>query len=226
MIIYNYDEITKEYIGQCNADLDPEETKRQGKNVYLIPANATTKKPPKAKENEIVIYNEGWEIVADFRGLYMVNSDMQPKKVEGIGELPEGYAIATEEQAQKILEDDLFYIVQDGVLIQNPNYEQQKADRREADFNKSFFNTSLGYIRRSVTMADGGHKDFLSDLLPIISMGVQSGQAINILAYDKPPFTEDVEDWTQYQHQVVVTAQFIQECFLQLSNDFLPINKE
>lgn len=126
MIIYNYDEITKEYTGYCNADLDPEETKRQGKNVYLIPANATTKKPPKAKEHEAIIYNNGWKIVADFRGLYMVNSDMQPQKVEEIGALPEGYAVATEEQAQKILEDDLFYIVQDGQLISNPNYNEQK----------------------------------------------------------------------------------------------------
>ena len=50
MIIYNYDEFTKEYTGYCNADLDPEETKRQGKNVYLIPANATAQKPPKVKE--------------------------------------------------------------------------------------------------------------------------------------------------------------------------------
>ena len=197
MIIYNYDELTKEYTGQSFADLDPEETKRQGKNVYLIPANATTKKPPKAKEHEVVIYNNGWEIVADFRGLYMVNSDMQPQKVEKIGALPEGHAVATEEQAQKILEDDLFYIVQDGALIPNPNYEEQKAQIRENNFNKSFFQTSLGYVRRSVTMADGSHKDFLSDLLPVISMGVQSGQAVHILTYDKPPFDKDVEDWTE-----------------------------
>ena len=97
---------------------------------------------------------------------------------------------------------------------------------READFNKSFFFTSLGYVRRSVTMADGSHKDFLSDLLPVISMGVQGGQAVNILTYDKPPFDKDVTDWTIYQHQVVVTPQFIQECFAQLANDFLPINEE
>ena len=226
MIVYNYDEITKEYLYSCNADLDPEETKQQGKNVYLIPANSTTEKPPKTKKNEVAVYTNGWNIEADYRGLYMVNSDMQPSKVETIGALPEGYAVATEEQVQKILEDDLYYIVQDGVLIQNPNYEEDKAARREADFNKSFFNTSLGYVRRSVTMADGNHKDFLSDLLPVISMGVQGGQTVNILTYDKPPFDEDVTDWTEYQHQVVVTAQFIQECFLQLSNDFLPINEE
>lgn len=118
------------------------------------------------------------------------------------------------------------YIVEDGELVLNPNWEEEKEAKREADFNKSFFNTSLGYVRRSVTMADGSHKDFLSDLLPVISMGVNSGQSVNILTYDKPPFTEDVEDWTKYQHQVVVTPLFIQECFMQLSNDFLPINED
>lgn len=111
-------------------------------------------------------------------------------------------------------------------LVLNPNWEEELYIRRESEFNKSFFQTSLGYIRRSVSMSDGSKKDFLSDLLPVISMGVQTGQAVNILAYDKPPFDEDVEDWTEYQHQAAVTPQFIQECFLQLSNDFLPINEE
>lgn len=118
------------------------------------------------------------------------------------------------------------YIVVNDELVLNPNWEQQQAERREAEFNKAFFNTSLGYVRRSVTMADGSHKDFLSDLLPVISMGVQSGTPVNILTYDQPPFDEDVTDWTEYQHRVVVTAQFIQECFLQLSADFAPINEE
>lgn len=110
--------------------------------------------------------------------------------------------------------------------VVDPDYEEKQAAKREVEFNKAFFNTSLGYIRRSVTMADGSKKDFLSDLLPVISMGVQSGTAVNILTYDKPPFDEDVTDWTEYQHQVVVTPQFIQECFLQLSADFAPINEE
>lgn len=108
----------------------------------------------------------------------------------------------------------------------NPDYEDEQAEHREAEFNKAFFLTSLGYVRRAVTMADGSKKDFLSDLLPVISMGVQGGMPVNILTYDKPPFDKDVEDWTEYQHQVVVTAQFIQECFLQLSADFAPINSE
>lgn len=104
----------------------------------------------------------------------------------------------------------------------NPDYEEEQAAKREADFNKAFFNTSLGYIRRIVTMQDGSHKDFLSDLLPAISMSVTAGQTVNILAYDKPPFDHDITDWTEYQHSVEVTAEFVQECFLQLSADFFP----
>lgn len=111
-------------------------------------------------------------------------------------------------------------------LVLNPNWDEEQYIRREREFKKAFFNTSLGYVRRAVTMADGSHKDFLSDLLPVISMGVQGGMPVNILTYDMPPFDEDVTDWTEYQHQVVVTPQFIQECFMQLSNDFLPINEE
>lgn len=93
---------------------------------------------------------------------------------------------------------------------------------RQSEFLKEFFLTSLGYIRRSVSMADGGKKDFLSDLLPVISMGVQAGQEVKVIAYTMPDFTEEVTDWAQYQHVETVTPQFVQECFLQLSNDFLP----
>jgi hypothetical protein len=108
-------------------------------------------------------------------------------------------------------------------LVLNPNWEEEQAEKREANFDKAFFNTSLGYIRRSVTMQDGSHKDFISDLLPAISMSVTAGKAVNILAYDRPPFDHDITDWTEYQHSVEVTAQFIQECFQQLSADFFPV---
>lgn len=110
-------------------------------------------------------------------------------------------------------------------IILNPNYEQEQINKRRAEFLKEFFLTSLGYIRRSVTMADGSKKDFLSDLLPVISMGVQGGQNVKIIAYNMPDFTSDITDWTQYQHYETVTLQFIQECFLQLSNDFIPISE-
>lgn len=78
----------------------------------------------------------------------------------------------------------------------------------------------LGYIRRKVTMKTGETKDFLSDLLPVISMGVQSGQAVTIIAYKEPDFTQEITDWETLQEKVIVNATFIQECFNRLSVDF------
>lgn len=97
---------------------------------------------------------------------------------------------------------------------------------REEQFNKDFFQTSLGYVRRKVSMATGETKDFLSDLLPTISMGVQMGQPVQIITYDKPDFTQEITDWTALQNEQTVTAEFVQECFIQLSNDFKPVNNK
>ena len=110
--------------------------------------------------------------------------------------------------------------------VRNPHYEEEQAEIRSNEFHRAFFNTSLGYIRRIVTMADGSHKDFLSDLLPVISMGVSQGQQVSIIAYDEPDFMQEEVDWAELQHVQTVTPQFIQECFLQLSNDFLPTDEQ
>ena len=102
----------------------------------------------------------------------------------------------------------------------NPNYEAEQIEAKREQFNKDFFLTSLGFIRRKVTMKTGETKDFLSDLLPVISMGVQSGQAVTIIAYKEPDFTTDVVDWESLQEVKTVTAEFVQECFARLSSDF------
>lgn len=114
-----------------------------------------------------------------------------------------------------------YYIYDNGEIVLNPNYEQEQAQKRQSDFEKEFFNTSLGWIRRAVTMADGSTKDFLSDLLPAISMALNMGQAVNIITYKTPDFTHEITDWTIYQEVKQATPQFIQECFNQLNNDFL-----
>ncbi|MBR1908109.1 hypothetical protein IJ818_04145 [bacterium] len=92
-------------------------------------------------------------------------------------------------------------------------------EQKIQQFKKDFFETTLGYIRRKVTMANGDTKDFLSDLLPTIAMGVNMGQEVKIIAYDMPDFA-DLKSIEEYQHSELVTAQFVQECFVQLSNDF------
>lgn len=116
----------------------------------------------------------------------------------------------------------------DGEVIDNTEeYNQEQIKLKETQFNKEFFLTSLGYIRRKVSMSTGETKDFLSDLLPVISMGVQSGQTVPIITYSLPDFSKELTTEYLESLQTVknVTAQFVQECFLQLSNDFVPMTQ-
>ena len=68
MIAYSYDDNGK-YVGTYNCQLDPMATKREGYDVYLLPANATFEEPPDYDpETEISVWNgEAWtvEILAD-----------------------------------------------------------------------------------------------------------------------------------------------------------------
>lgn len=109
-------------------------------------------------------------------------------------------------------------------ITDTKEYKEKEFNKRKKQFEKDFFNTSLGWIRRNVTMKNG-NKDFLSDLLPTISMAATTGQEVKIIAYNQPPFDKDVEDWTKYQHNEIVTPQFIQECFQQLQADFGVVNQ-
>lgn len=90
MIFYGYDKKTKEYTGTQKGFIDPLETKKQGKNVYLVPANATDKKPLEAKKNQAVIFNGSeWEIVSDYRNkTYYIGTEQHEMKE--LGDLPKG----------------------------------------------------------------------------------------------------------------------------------------
>ena len=69
MQVYKYDEITKEFIGVETAQLDPLETEMQGKEVYLLPANATFTAPLVVKDNFTQVFKDGiWNYVEDNRG--------------------------------------------------------------------------------------------------------------------------------------------------------------
>lgn len=124
---YNYDKITREYTGSGVAEINPVATKREGKEVYYAPAYATLKKPPTVNKYKIPVYiNDAWIVKDDYRGAYICDDMLNIQIVSSIGELPEGFFVITEEEAQKIKEDYFFYIVEDGELVKNPNYEQDK----------------------------------------------------------------------------------------------------
>lgn len=140
------------------------------------------------------------------------------------GEIPMEEPFISCEVSQSLYDDYLTnpdkYIYSNGEVIVDPEYENKQAEKRRAQFHLDFFNSSMGYIRRKVSMKTGETKDFLTDLLPVISMAVSQGQAVNIITYSEPDFTQEVTDWESLQTVKIATPQFIQECFNQVSTDF------
>ena len=82
---------------------------------------------------------------------------------------------------------------------------EEEEEKRQEQFARDFFNTSLGYVSRKVHMKDGSIKDFLSDILPLLQV-------------DVPIITYNI-DGTQ-NVGVLVTNQFIEECKQQVLIDF------
>ena len=62
-VYYTYDEKTKKYTGEHNAQIDPLESEKAGKTVYCgLPQNATYTKPLAEKEGFNVVWNDSaWE---------------------------------------------------------------------------------------------------------------------------------------------------------------------
>jgi hypothetical protein len=58
--IYHYHPITKELLCEGKADLSPLDFK-YGKEVYIIPANATNIEPPQRIENKTIIFDGEWK---------------------------------------------------------------------------------------------------------------------------------------------------------------------
>ena len=107
MDVYKYKADTKEYIGTEAAQLDPLETKLQGKNIYLLPANATFTAPPAAKEGFAMVWGgEAWQEVEDHRGTeYWLPGEGYGTPAHGmkeLGPLPEG---ATTTAPEKTLDE-------------------------------------------------------------------------------------------------------------------------
>lgn len=107
MNVYKYDELTKEYTGVETAQLDPLESKAQGKEVFIIPGNATDKEPPQ-KEGFAAVYVGGvWELQEDNRGKeYWLPGDeygTPARTMKELGPFPEGAVFEAPEKTLKQL---------------------------------------------------------------------------------------------------------------------------
>lgn len=87
--IYSFDKVTKEYLGETIAPLDPVLTKKNGKPTYACTITSTFQKPPKVKKNEIQLYdsvNDKWVIKKDFRGKEYYTEDGKKIIISNIDE--------------------------------------------------------------------------------------------------------------------------------------------
>lgn len=226
MNLYNFDPNTKEYLMTTIASADPMETKIKGEFIPLVPAYATLVEPPNTGEGEVAIFNgESWEIKKDFRVSHKIcDENFNIKDITEIGEIEENYLVSAD-IAELIKENPNNFKIQNGEIVQKTEseIEQQKIKARQTQFEKDFFLTSLGYIRRKVSMATGETKDFLCDLLPAITTGITLGQEIPIITYKEPDFTQEftLEYLETLQEIKIATQQFCTECALQISADFM-----
>jgi len=109
------------------------------------------------------------------------------------------YLISYEETADEIRE----------VVTRDTEREAALIAEHQAALQQQFFQTSLGYIKRTVTMKDGSTKNFLCDILPLLEVGVP------ILSYSAEG----------EQSKVNVTQEFITECKNQLLIDFYGVEQ-
>ena len=198
MLAYRYDKDTKEYKGSLEAQVNPLE------GGYLLPANCTFVEPPESQEDKTILWQDDeWVYVSDYReNYYKVDENLDVSDITEFGEIEEGYILVTKELGDLIKANPENYVIDNGEVREKTPAEKQAEE--EAEFNRQFFNTSLGYVRRAVTMQDGSKKDFLSDILPLLAPGVP------VLTY-----TRDL-----VQSRVIVTEQFINECKQQVLIDF------
>ena len=99
---YLYDEKTKEYKSDVNAQLDPLESEQAGKDIYLLPANATWLKPT-PKDGCVAVWNgEKWDAVEDNRKKeYWLPGDKYgapAREMKELGSLPEGATLKAPER--------------------------------------------------------------------------------------------------------------------------------
>ncbi len=110
------------------AYLNVPETEKQGKEVYYCPEMATLAELPEVGEHQVQQFDgTAWRVVTDYRHEQQADKDLNLSEITYLGEVKEGYIYVPKDKVDKIREDKLYYVIQDGELVENPNYEAEKA---------------------------------------------------------------------------------------------------
>lgn len=123
MNAYKFNKETKEYEGTQEAQLDPIQTEKQKKEIYLLPINSTFEIPPEKQEGKAIVFENGnWLLKADFRGKKAYNNEGL-LIIDYIGDLKEGDILLTDEQIEGLNNGTLIW--KNGEIIK---YEKSKEE--------------------------------------------------------------------------------------------------
>lgn len=214
MKIYYYDEITKEYLYESEADLDPLESQLRGIEVYMIPAYST-QIPPVLKAGKCSVFeSDNWVLKPDNRGKEVINLEtLQFETVDYIGNIKEGYQVISEEMKEDFLANPECYVVRDDKLVSIKG-TKELADKFEDKFNQEFIETNLGCVRINTKWGN-----FLA-IKPNYDVQVQTLGSLPagvLVLYHRPNFIQfnnysEVENWLltegQYKNEIVTSEDY------------------
>ncbi len=127
MKVYFFDEKTKEFLAEREANKDIMASQRQGQDVWLLPANATFTKPLEAKDGFCVVYTEDeWQYVEDYRQHKAVNGH-GIFLIDYIGKIKVGDILISDEQEKLIKNGDLAY---NNGQLNEKSQERKQFDKR------------------------------------------------------------------------------------------------
>ena len=202
MNVYKYDELTKEYLGVETAQLDPLESKLQGKDIFLLPANSTFTAPLVPQGNYVPVWNDTmWEYKEDNRGKeYWLDTDEYGTPAREMKELgafpanavfeapqkPFGMAKAEKLQALKAERDTL----EVEPILYNGNYfdyDEKARDRINAAIIALDMQTNLDGTAARLSWTTADNKEAIvtaNDLRGVIAMVALRSNELHI-AYRK-----------------------------------------
>lgn len=128
MLVYTYDEDTKEFLGSEDAHLDPLETKNKGEDVYLLPAFATFEKPLDKVDGKAIVFDDStWKLVDDYRGKFTIKDN----SIEEIKTLDPVEKVLTDEEINGLHNGTLIIVNNEVVKKPAPTREEVAETRKQ-----------------------------------------------------------------------------------------------
>lgn len=199
MIICNYDRETNEFLGESEARLSPLE-----KDVYLIPAFATTIPPLKSKEGFSQVFNKNeqkWEYKEDSRGKIYVTSleTLETSVITDLGKVTEL--------------NDFICLLDDLGKDEDGNLYAYYKDDLSPDFEKIYqesLPTSISRLQAKLYLLDSGYYEQVMTL-------VEDNVRLKIYWTDAVSFNKDDEILKGVQAAIGLTDEQLDTMFLEAS---------